>query len=149
MHHEGLFEAKKYFGTFKKYFGTFKKLAKALGVMPQRLNNWLNSKSKMPLCYAFKVVEVTHGKVTLNTLMTYLKPEDQKWLMTVERRQALQPFLTIITASANDKRNRPFAPSLPPPQLLETTQHLKPLAEESSKPITSLSNHKETDHDKS
>lgn len=75
MRCDGLFEA-------KKCFGTFENLAKALGVKPQRLNNWLNHKNQMPICYAVKIIEITKGKITFKALTSYLDPEDvalSKW----------------------------------------------------------------------
>jgi DNA-binding transcriptional regulator YdaS (Cro superfamily) len=75
MRCDGLFEA-------KKCFGTFENLAKALGVKPQRLNNWLNHKNQMPIRYAVKIIEITKGKITFKALTSYLDPEDialSKW----------------------------------------------------------------------
>lgn len=75
MRYDGLFEA-------KKCFGTFENLAKALGIKPQRLNNWLNHKNQMPIRYAVKLIEITKGKIKFNALTSYLDPEDvalSKW----------------------------------------------------------------------
>jgi DNA-binding transcriptional regulator YdaS (Cro superfamily) len=73
-----------------RYFGSQSGLARALGIDPNRVNNWVNRDKHIPYQYAVAIEILTRGKIKREELA----PTTNSWLLQLENRVQQQKYVS-------------------------------------------------------